>query len=96
MTPWNTTKCAQTFGRLSNPVSLSILEDLLDGPKDYTFFEDKHGKKIWWPLRETLREGLILKILDKAKAPLGYKITDHGRWVFHSVMNFSKEITVIQ
>ena len=96
MTPWNTQKYAKIFSVLKNPFTLPMLNDLADGPKNFTYFSNKHGHAITWPLQQLVSHGLIIKIRDEAKIPIGYKITDHGRWVLHSTVNFSKEITVIQ
>jgi hypothetical protein len=86
-------KLAWIFSTLNIPNVPEILDDLIDDGKNFAFFSAKYGRKnIPYTLKQAINMGLIRKVLDTTQFPLGYEITDLGRWVFHSYVNFQKEL----
>ena len=80
---------------LSNPNSIEILLSLLHEQKNFSFFSKQYGHKIAWSLSHLEHFGVITKILNPAKIPIAYDITEYGRWVAHSCINFSKRLDAI-
>ncbi len=80
---------------LSNPNSIDILLSLLHEKKNFSFFSKEYGHKIAWTLSHLVYFGTIKKILNVAQIPISYEITDYGRWVAHSCINFSKRLDAI-
>ena len=81
---------------LRNPHTLNILSDIVHERKQYIYFTSKYGTTCKYPLSELTRVGAIRKILGIAKIPIGYEITEYGRWVYHSCVNFGKSIEWLQ
>ncbi len=81
---------ASLFIILKNPHTVDILTDLIDGQKTWAYFLKKYGSKGTDRINVLLASGLIYKKLDKTKKPLGYFITDYGKLVRHSCINFER------
>lgn len=88
----NSQKVAKFCSVLNHPHSLNILADLIQKRKHYTYFKTKYGYNTRYTVSELVRADVIRKILDAAKIPIGYKITAHGRWLYHACMDFQKKL----
>ena len=81
---------------LRNPHTLNILSDIVHDRKQYIYFTSKYGATSKYPLSELVRVGALRKILGVGKIPIGYEITEQGRWVYQSCVNFGKSIERLQ
>ena len=77
---------------LRNPHTLNILSEVIHDRKQYSYFSNKYGTTCRYTVSELVRLGAIKKILDIAKVPIGYEITEHDRWIYHSCVNFGKNM----
>lgn len=88
----NSQKVAEFCSVLRNPHTLNILHDLIPDRKCYSYFSKKYGDTARYTVKELERVGITKKILDIAKIPIGYEITEYGRWIYHSCINFQKQV----
>lgn len=91
----NSQKVAEFCSVLRIPRSLNILHDLLHEKKTYSYFSNKYGISSQYPVGELERIGAIKKLLDAAKIPIGYEITEDGRWMYHSCVNFQRKLEML-
>lgn len=89
----NSQKIAEFCSVLRNPYTLNILHDLIHEKKTYSYFSNKYGNNTARnTISDLVRVGTIKKILDAAKIPIGYEITEYGRWIYHSCIDFQKKL----
>lgn len=91
----NSQKVAEFYSVLRNPHTLNILQNLIHERQCYSYFSNKYGETARYTIRELERLGAIKKILDAAKIPIGYEITEDGRWIYHSCVNFQKKLEML-
>ncbi len=87
-------KMATLCAVLKNIGAMEMLSDLLEGDKTFGFFMDKYGKAIVvYRLEEFLKINIIKKIfIQHTKTPIGYRLTDKGRWITHACIGFEKQL----
>jgi DNA-binding HxlR family transcriptional regulator len=90
-------KVSRLFSVLNIHYSIEILIDLINGPEErYITFSELTKKyeygKVGYALKELIKLGLISKKLGEAKQPIGYQITEYGRWLTNSYLNFMREL----
>ena len=88
----NLKQIANVSAILKNPYAIDMLVDLLNGKKIFSFFSNRYGHTVAWPLTQMVKHGLIHRHLDKTKISIGYTITDYGRFVTHACINFQKNL----
>lgn len=91
----NSQKIAEFCGVLRNPHTLNILQDLIHEKKYYSYFSNKYGNATRYTVRELERLGVTKKIFDVAKIQIGYEITEDGRWIYHSCVNFQRKLEML-